>query len=230
MKNKGLFKQAILELKNKYGDQGWWPRVVKNGDGWTVKHGVETNDICFLKTEEGRIWEVFLGALLTQNTTWKNVEKALINLAEAKSLSAQNILNLSDEDLENLIKPAGYYRQKAKKIKIASEFFINLNREEFDDFSLKEKRDRLLDLWGVGPETADTILLYGFLESSFVVDVYTRRFLKELLGDDRWLKNDYDVVQEYCSIELDNDRDSLKQRVQNFQEAHALIVQWGKEK
>ena len=224
-----LFKKEIDNLFLKFGSQGWWPRVVRNGNGLSVKHGISSLDKLFLKSSD-LLWEVVLGALLTQNTTWVNVEKALFNLASNNTLSLSSIVKLSDNELETLIKPAGYFRQKTKKIKIAGDFFSSLDLKCFNKLSLEKKRQKILNLWGIGPETADTILLYGLLEPVFVVDAYTRRFLFNLDGDQDWLKVDYSVVQLFCSKALLNKSVSNQQLVIQFQEAHALIVKWAKDR
>jgi endonuclease III related protein len=141
-------------LFNAWGRQHWWP-------GHTP-------------------FEVIVGAYLTQNTAWTNVEKALANLRTARKLSVAGIRNLRLRELEKLIRPSGYFRQKAKRLKI---FVAFLDRRY--DGSLAKMfsqptnmlREQLLELNGVGPETADSILLYAGNHPVFVVDAYTRRML-----------------------------------------------------
>ena len=109
---------------------------------------------------------VSCGALLTQNTSWLQVERALINLKLMDSLSPKksSLLNMK---LKKAIKPSGYYNQKALRLKILAEWFLRLEGRN-------PERNELLSLKGVGPETADSILIYAFKQPSFVVDAYTR--------------------------------------------------------
>jgi endonuclease-3 related protein len=125
-------------------------------------------------------FEVIVGAYLTQNTAWTNVEKALTNLRSARLLNVRGIRRVSLAELERLIRPAGYFRQKAKRLKI----FVAFLDEQYQGSLTKlfacptEKlREELLNLHGVGPETADSVLLYAGNHPVFVVDAYTRRIL-----------------------------------------------------
>jgi endonuclease-3 related protein len=125
-------------------------------------------------------FEVIVGAYLTQNTAWTNVEKALANLRGAHLLNVSGIRRASTAELERLIRPAGYFRQKAQRLKI----FVAFLDQQYGGSLTKlfarptnELREELLNLHGVGPETADSILLYAGNHSVFVVDAYTRRIL-----------------------------------------------------
>jgi endonuclease III related protein len=125
-------------------------------------------------------FEVIVGAYLTQNTAWTNVERALANLRAARLLNVRAIRRASLAELERLIRPAGYFRQKAKRLKLFVAFLDN----RYDGSLAKlfarpteELREELLNLHGVGPETADSILLYAGNHPVFVVDAYTRRIL-----------------------------------------------------
>jgi endonuclease-3 related protein len=125
-------------------------------------------------------FEVIIGAYLTQNTAWTNVETALANLRKARVLSVSGIRRTSLAELERLIRPAGYFRQKAKRLKLFVEFLDAGYRGFLTKlFALptKELREELLTLPGIGPETADSILLYAGNHPVFVVDAYTRRIL-----------------------------------------------------
>ncbi|MHB8217394.1 MAG: base excision DNA repair protein [Candidatus Sulfotelmatobacter sp.] len=141
-------------LFRSWGPQHWWPAKSR--------------------------FEVIVGAYLTQNTAWTNVEKALANLRAAHVLSVRGIRVVSPAELERLIRPAGYFRQKAKRLKL---FVAFLDREY--EGSLQKLfarpthvlREELLNLQGIGPETADSILLYAGNHPVFVVDAYTRRVL-----------------------------------------------------
>lgn len=187
----------FTELLNHFGPQHWWPG----------------------ETE----MEVIVGAILTQNTNWKNVEKAILNLKEKGLLTANQLNALSVSDLAQLIRPAGYYNIKAKRLKN----LIDLLRERYHlDLSrlLTEKTDtlrqELLSVNGIGPETADTILLYAAHRPVFVVDAYTHRILRRHGMTDE--QTDYHELQSLFMDHLPDDP-SL------FNEFHALIVKAGKE-
>jgi len=125
-------------------------------------------------------FEVILGAYLTQNTAWTNVEKALANLRSAHLLSVRGIRRASLAELERLIRPAGYFRQKAKRLKRFVAFLDQRYQGSLTKLLARptqELREELLNLHGVGPETADSILLYAGNHPVFVVDAYTRRIL-----------------------------------------------------
>jgi endonuclease III-like uncharacterized protein len=124
---------------------------------------------------------VIVGAYLTQNTNWLNVEKAMMNLRKARVLSPNAIREISLENLQELIRPSGYFRQKAIKLKIFVEFLNGRYAGSLDRMFAQptaKLRDELLALNGVGPETADSILLYAGNHPVFVVDAYTRRILE----------------------------------------------------
>ncbi len=125
-------------------------------------------------------FEVILGAFLTQNTAWTNVEKALANLRVARLLSAEGIRRVPLSKLERLIRPSGYFRQKAKRLRLFVAFLDKQYRGSLTRLFLRptaELREELLSLNGIGPETADSILLYAGNHPVFVVDAYTRRIL-----------------------------------------------------
>ena len=142
-------------------------------------------------------FEVIVGAYLTQNTAWTNVEKALSNLRSAHLLSVKGIRRASLAELERVIRPAGYFRQKAKRLKI---FVAFLDRQYEGSLTklfarpTEKLREELLNLHGIGPETADSILLYAGNHPVFVVDAYTRRMLArhEILSE----KAAYEEIRE----------------------------------
>jgi endonuclease-3 related protein len=141
-------------LLQAWGPQHWWPAQSR--------------------------FEVIVGAYLTQNTAWTNVEKALANLRSARLLSVKGIRRVSLAELERLIRPAGYFRQKARRLKIFVAFLDQQYQASLTKLFArpsKELREELLNLHGVGPETADSILLYAGNHPVFVVDAYTRRIL-----------------------------------------------------
>jgi endonuclease-3 related protein len=123
---------------------------------------------------------MIVGAYLTQNTAWTNVEKALANLRSARLLTVSGIRGASLAELERLIRPAGYFRQKAKRLKLFVEFLDHRYQGSLTKLFARPTdhlREELLKLHGVGPETADSILLYAGNHPVFVVDAYTRRIL-----------------------------------------------------
>jgi endonuclease III related protein len=125
-------------------------------------------------------FEVIIGAYLTQNTAWTNVEKALANLRAARALSAESIRSINLRQLQRLIRPAGYFRQKAKRLKLFVAFLDKYYAGSLSRMFARpteELRQELLGLNGIGPETADSILLYAGNHPVFVVDAYTRRIL-----------------------------------------------------
>ncbi len=133
-------------------------------------------------------YEVIVGAVLVQNTAWTNVEKAIANLKQAELLDAKAILTISDGELKKWIRPSGCYNQKADRLKLITHWWWERCQdhvERLDGVSTPELREELLDLNGIGPETADSVLLYAIGRAIFVVDNYTRRIMSRLgvVGD-----------------------------------------------
>jgi endonuclease III related protein len=167
-------------------------------------------------------FEIIAGAILTQNTSWANVELAIANLRRAGLLAARAIRKVPVRRLERLIRPSGYFRQKARKLKAFSEFL----RAEYGG-SLRKMfqtptivlREKLVGVWGIGPETADSILLYAGEHAVFVIDAYTKR----MLARHGWIteRANYDDVRWVFEREFPGD-------TKRFNEFHALIVQAGK--
>jgi endonuclease III related protein len=157
-------------LYQAWGPQHWWP--------------AETH------------FEVIVGAYLTQNTAWTNVERALTNLRAAQALSVEGIRKIGLEKLERLIRPSGYFRQKASRLKTFVAYLDKTYGGSIDRMFAQptvKLRQELLSLNGVGPETADSILLYAGNHSVFVVDAYTRRILDrhKILPE----KTDYEEIR-----------------------------------
>ncbi|RLB09222.1 MAG: endonuclease III domain-containing protein [Deltaproteobacteria bacterium] len=166
--------------------------------------------------------EVMIGAILAQNTNWKNVEKAISNLKEKELLDVLKLYEIPEQELSLLIRPAGYFKVKAKRIKnLISHIVKNYNSELSNFFSLDTSslRQELLSIKGIGPETADSIILYAAKKPIFVVDAYTYRIMKrhQMIWDDIT----YDELQQLFMENLPSD-ESL------FNEFHALIVETGK--
>ena len=189
--------QIYQLLLDYYGPQHWWP-----ADG------------CF---------EIMVGAILTQNTNWTNVEKAIANLKTADSLSPRKINELDTNQLAQIIRPAGYYNIKAKRLKNFVNFFcreFNTDLALLKDTSIHTLRPSLLSVSGIGPETADSILLYALEKPVFVVDAYTCRIFARhgLIEPDI----EYEQLRELFE-------DNLPEDIQLYNEYHALLVRTGKE-
>ena len=166
--------------------------------------------------------EIMLGAILTQNTAWTNVEKAINNLKNENLLHLPTLQALSEEVLAEHIRPAGFFRVKAKRIKALLhwiESHCGSDLEKLSATSTGQLREELLTVKGIGPETADAILLYAFKRPSFVVDEYTRRiFSRHALV---WEDISYDDLRDFFM-------DVLEPDLALFNEYHALIVRVGK--
>jgi endonuclease-3 related protein len=164
-----------------------------------------------------------VGAILTQNTNWLNVEKAIDNLKKYNLLAPDKLYKLSHRRLALLIRPTGYYNIKAKRLKSFLKFFIDHYESNLRNMSTQDTsslRQQLLSIKGIGPETADSILLYVLDRPVFVVDAYTKRvFLRH-----RLIREDagYNEMQ---NLFMQN----LKSEVKLFNEYHALLVKLGKE-
>jgi len=181
-------------LLNHYGKQNWWPAETR--------------------------YEVVVGAVLTQNTSWKNVERAINNLKMENLLEEEKILNIDEDKLKQLIKPAGFYNLKAKRLKNVTKFIVDNygNTEEMakTDKDTLTLRTELLSINGVGKETADSILLYALDRESFVVDAYTKRMFVRLGIIDEKAK--YDDIKVLFERHLPKD-------LEVYKEYHALIVE-----
>ena len=190
-----LFKEIFQKLFDHFGKQNWWP-------GETP-------------------FEVCVGAILTQNTAWSNVEHAIENLKKQNLLNFESLLKASPEIVAQAIRPAGYFNIKTKRLKN----FLEGIAKEFGTFdalfhlSKDHLREFLLSLKGIGPETADSMVLYAFEKPVFVVDAYTKRILvrHRLIEEEA----DYFQTQEFFENALENDP-------KLFNEYHALIVMTGK--
>jgi len=199
------------KLFSLYGAQGWWPvRSEHKGRGY------HPNQFGLPKTRKGR-FEVCMGAILTQNTAWTQVEKALANLFAAKINTPEKILKTDSETIATLITPAGYRNQKTNYLKNISRWFI----DNGSNGELEPARNNLLQVKGVGRETADSILLYAFHLPTFVIDTYTKRALAALKVFDE--KTPYETLRLWFM-------ENLELSVPLFQEYHALFVELGKNK
>lgn len=219
-------------LFHRYGPQHWWPlqggsRAVPslrracpdNRSGRGLRGG-----------QYNRLFEICVGAILTQNTAWKNVEKALRCLLEADLMSPRAMLKCPSAKLRKCVRSSGYYKQKTKKLKIFSQWLIDKYRGQLPIFfkqPLEKGRGELLSLWGIGPETADSILLYAGRKPIFVIDAYTKRLCKKHGVEFK----SYDEYQRFFTKEIADVSPRRKTRnpTKLYQEYHALIVRWGKE-
>ena len=189
---------AVYKILHKtYGPQKWWPAKTR--------------------------FEVIVGAILTQNTAWPNVEKAIANLKRTGVLSPEKLKNISLARLARLIRPSGYYNIKAKRLKNFVSFLYSDYGGSLDNLSSENKeklRKELLNVNGIGPETCDSIMLYAFKKKTFVVDAYTKRIfsrhslIKEIC--------DYHKVQEFFM-------NNLPKSERLYNEYHALIVRLAKD-
>ncbi len=162
-----MLKKLYDELLAKHGPQGWWP---------TRSQGYHPSNKTRKLTEADQL-EICVGAILTQNTSWKNVEKALDTLFAADTMSLRRLENLRRENLEQLIRSSGYFRQKAERLQLFAQHVLKQHNNFSTMFKkkLEPLREELLSLKGIGPETADSMLLYAGRKPIFVVDAYTRR-------------------------------------------------------
>jgi endonuclease-3 related protein len=194
------------QLMSLYGPRGWWP-VITDGSG----EEYHKSDYSFPRNEEER-FQICAGAVLTQNTAWKNVRLALLGMKEADVLDIRSVREVPTEKLAALIRPAGYFNQKALRLKVLAAFLENLNGRT-------PEREELLALNGIGPETADCIRLYAYGCPDFVIDAYTRRFLAAA--------GLIDGTETYDSIKAMFE-DSCPPDTVMYQEFHALFVVHGK--
>jgi endonuclease-3 related protein len=185
---------SVIEIFNAlysiYGPQEWWP-----GDSQ---------------------FEIMVGAILTQNTAWRNVSLAIDNLKSDELLDLVAFLEAEPERVKTLIAPAGYFNVKYKRLRSFLEYLKDTDPERFRSAPVDDLRSELLGVNGIGPETADSILLYAFDRPVFVVDSYTRRLFSRL-GYGWMEKAPYEEVQEFFMRELPSESDL-------YNEFHALIV------
>jgi endonuclease-3 related protein len=184
------------KLYKAYGPRHWWPG--------------ETS------------FEVMVGAILTQNTSWRNVEKAIQKLKGKGILHPEGIRRLKKNELASLIQSSGYYRIKTDRLKAFTDFLykeFDGNLRKMRKSSLEKLRESLLEVKGIGPETADSILLYGLKKPIFVIDAYTKRVLSR-----------YGIITEKASYEEVQNlfMDHLPHDEKLFNEYHALFVHLGK--
>ena len=195
-------RRAYELMRGRFGHQGWWP-----GD---------------------TPFEICVGALLTQNTAWTNVEKAIANLKRARVLSPKRMYALPEAELAELIRPSGYFNVKARRLRA----FLKVVVEECGgkvstlmQGGTRQVRGRLLAINGIGPETADSMLLYASEHHSFVIDAYTKR----IFSRHGWCDEEatYHDLQDLCSETLK--RESADAQLDHWRDYHAQLVMVGKE-
>ena len=188
-------EELYKKLRDNFGYLNWWPGDTKV--------------------------EIVVGAILTQNTAWKNVEKAIKNLKERKMLSLERLASAKPKELEEAIRPSGFYKQKAKRLSNLFKY-IKANYstlERFFDKDKNELRNELLNLNGIGNETADSIVLYAAEKPTFVIDAYTRRIMNRVYGIDEEIE--YNKLKEYFESRLRSD-------LELYKDFHAQFVELGK--
>ena len=205
----GKISDAYDILYDSYGPQGWWPL--------SGRIGYHKGDYFYPRNRRQR-YEICVGAILAQNTSWNNAQKAVCLLKEKTGFSPEKTLKLSRDGLSSIIKSSGYHMQKAEKIFAFTEYFIRLGKRT-------PKRHELLGVWGVGSETADSMLCYGFRRPEFVSDAYALRVarrigwtkdktgyegLKDLVT--KGLGTDYAILGEFHALLVEHCKRSCKKR------------------
>ncbi len=189
--------KVYKDLLKHHGHQDWWPAS---------------------RSFKPREWEVCIGAILTQNTAWGNVELALDNIYNARLLTVEDIAESDLRTLKKLIRPSGFFNQKSVKLRNLSRFVLSFG--SFKNFKNKVTREQLLAINGIGPETADSIMLYACGKPYFVVDAYTRRIFSRIGVLDG--NKNYEDIRKIFENNLPKD-------VELYKEYHALIVRHAKE-
>jgi endonuclease-3 related protein len=195
-------RRAYELMRGRYGHLHWWP-------------GETPLEVC-------------VGAVLTQNTSWKNVERAIANLKNAGSMDPRKLLALPEAELGELLRPAGYFNVKTRRLRSFLEVLVNrfdASLERLFAGDTQSVRARLLGINGVGPETADSMLLYAGGHHSFVIDAYTKRIFQR----HGWCQADatYDQLQALCSSTLS--QRPVSERLDYWQDYHAQLVMVGKD-
>ncbi|MGC9337032.1 MAG: endonuclease III domain-containing protein [Candidatus Cloacimonadia bacterium] len=192
--NTTLLQNIYQRMLEKFGPQDWWPGESRE--------------------------EIIIGAILTQNTNWNNVDRAIKNLKRYSLLDFARLSKISEKKLGILIRPSGYYNQKAARLKSISQFFQNNSLDKYTQLSTDELRKELLSIHGIGEETADSILLYALDRPIFVIDAYTKRIFNRLGFFQDNIS--YKEAQKFFMKHIQPD-------TKLYNEYHALLVKFGKE-
>ena len=209
-----MIKQIYDDLYSRFGNQNWWPVTLEN----EIMPKYHKN----IKLTKKQKLEICFGAILTQNTNWKNAEKAISQLNKNKLININKIIKINNENLARIIRSSGYHNQKAIKLKNFCLFLKNNyhgNIEKLFSNTITKLRNELLSISGIGPETADSIILYAAKKPIFVIDAYTKRIYSRVFSIKKELR--YDELQQIFMKELNNDE-------KLFNEYHALLVGLGK--
>lgn len=190
MSHSKMLMDIYNRLIDRFGEQNWWPA-------------------------ESR-FEMMVGAILTQNVNWNNVEIAIVNMKDENILNPTSITDSSLEKIQETIKPTGFYKQKSKRLKRLAKAVMESGGVE-RLLHRGDLRKYLLNIKGIGPETADSIILYGADEARFIIDAYTMRVLKRVMK----YEGTYKELQHFLESNLKKDEELYK-------EYHALIVELGK--
>ncbi|MCG2725365.1 MAG: hypothetical protein L6420_03735 [Elusimicrobia bacterium] len=202
-------------LLKAFGPRGWWPTTIK---------GIEPQYHKTRKRNQSsrEIFEICVGAILTQNTAWSNVKKAIEKLNSAALMEPLKIKTVNCEKLADIIKSSGYYKQKSLKLKIFAEHIIKNHKSGLKKWlissDINELREELLSLYGIGHETADSIILYAAQKPKFIADTYAIRIFNRV---GFFNSSKYTYVQNYFESVLPKD-------IYLFQEYHALLVELAK--
>lgn len=189
--------QLFQKLLSAYGPQQWWPAESP--------------------------FEVMVGAILTQNTAWERVEAAIANLRQQALLDPQRMVELEQSQLAEVIRPSGYFNLKAKRLQAYCTWYLQ-HAQKLEEIEMEALREALLEVHGVGPETADDILLYALDRPVFVVDAYTRRIFQRV----GWLEGEESYLQVQLMVEQSFAGLSSLQQVDAFKEFHGLMVEHAK--
>lgn len=199
------------KLFKAFGYRGWWPVTLKPGFAPQYRPGF------YLEPSKNEAFEISISAILTQNTSWENVKKSLIKLSSEGLLDPLKLRAIELNKLMNLIRSSGYYRQKSQRLIRFCDWFIeNWGKAKFS--SNDSLRNSLLSVNGIGPETADSILLYAFNRPSFVIDSYTKRIVSRIFNEK---EKKYDELKKEFE-------ESLDKEISLYNEFHALLVELGK--
>jgi endonuclease-3 related protein len=206
-----LYKALLV----RFGRQGWWPVTEPGAAKPSYRPGRP-----FPKSDRQKL-EIAVGAILTQNTAWTNVEKALANLHRERALDVPNLASAKLSTLARLVRPSGYFRQKAMKLRVFARHVRSRGGRLAPLFEGRPAaaREGLLGLWGVGPETADSMLLYAGGRTVFVIDAYTLRIARRL----GWLEAEdgYESAPRWFEARL-------PRSARVYAEFHALLVELAK--
>lgn len=194
------FEKIFSILLHRFGTQGWW-------------HADSNFEIC-------------VGIILVQRTTWINTDKAIYNLKKNKLLNPQKIVSIASKKLESVLRPAGFYKQKAEYLKNFARYYLKKGVGESDfwhKFSVDELKKELLEIKGIGTESADSILLYAADKPVFVVDAYTKRILIRIgvIDEDYAFSDIKNLIQKETKPHFKN--------IKNYKEFHALLVELAKQ-